>query len=73
MILDELKTAVTNASTITASAQVLISGLIARLQEAVDVSVANGATKEQLEPVIAEVDALNTSCDELASAIVANT
>ena len=73
MILDELKTAVSNATTVMASAETLIKGFATRLQEAVDVAIVNGATKEQLEPVIAEVSALNTSSSELANAITANT
>lgn len=71
--LDNLAAAVTNATTVQASATALINGFAARMQAAVDAATANGATAEELAPVQAEVDALNTSATDLSAAVVANT
>jgi len=60
-ILDDLNTAVTNATSVETSATALIDGFAARVQAAVDKAVGNGATEAQLAPVQAEVDALNKS------------
>ncbi len=73
MILDDLNTAVTNATTVQASATALITGFAARQQAAIDAAIANGATAAQLAPVQAEVDALNASAANLAAAVTANT
>lgn len=73
MILDDLATAVTNATTVQAGATALITGFAARQQAAIDAALANGATATQLAPVQAEVDALNASAKTLADAVVAGT
>lgn len=73
MILDDLATSVTNATTVQASATALINGFAARQQAAIDVAIANGATAAQLAPVQAEVDALTASSAALSAAVVANT
>ena len=73
MILDDLALAVTNATTIQSSAIALINGFAARLQSAVASAIANGATAEQLQPVIDEVNSLNDSSTALAAAVAANT
>jgi hypothetical protein len=72
-ILDDLNTAVTNATTVQASAVALINGFAARVQAAIDKAIAGGATAEQLAPVQTEVDSLNASSADLATAVQANT
>lgn len=53
-----------------ATAWILASG--ERLKAAVAAALANGATAEQLAPVIAEVDVQSAKADALAAAIAAN-
>lgn len=72
-ILDDLASAVTKATDAEDAATLLINGIAARVQAAVDKALINGATEEQLKPVQAEVDSLNTKSDALAAAVVANT
>jgi len=72
-ILTDLDTAVTNATTVQASAATLIRGFASRQQAAIDQALANGATAEQLAPVQAEVDALNTGAADLSAAVAENT
>jgi hypothetical protein len=72
-ILTDLDAAITKATTVQASAALLIRGIPTRLQAAVDAALANGATAEQLAPVQAEIDALTTAGDDLAAAISENT
>ena len=72
-ILEQLKAEVTEDVTIMGSATKLINGFAARLQEAVNAALANGATAEELAPVTDELAALNAGSDELAAAIQANT
>jgi len=72
-VLDDLKLAVTNMTTVAASATTLINGIAARLQAAVDQALANGATAAELTPVTDEVAALNQSSNDLAAAVQANT
>jgi hypothetical protein len=72
-ILTDLDAAVTNATTVQASAAALIRGFSTRLQAAVDAALANGATAEQLAPVQAEVSALNTGAADLTAAVTENT
>lgn len=68
-ILTDLDGAVTNATTVMASATTLINGIGARVQAAVDKALENGATAEQLAPVQEEIDALKTSASALAQAV----
>lgn len=72
-ILAALEAEVAEATSVMASATTLINGFAARLQAAVDAALANGATAAELEPVQAEIDALNAAGDALAAAVVANT
>jgi hypothetical protein len=72
-LLADLETSVTNATTVQASAALLIRGIPTRLQTAVDAALANGATEKELAPVQAEIDALNLAAADLADAVVANT
>lgn len=71
-VLDELQVAVTNITGVVDSAVALINGIAARVQAAVDAAIANGATAEQLQPVVDEVAALNASSKSLADAVSAN-
>lgn len=72
-ILTDLDAAVTKATTVEASAALLIRGIGARIQAAVDAALANGATAAELAPVQAEASALNASADDLAAAVSENT
>lgn len=71
-VLANLESAVTNAKGAMESATVLINGIAAKIQAAVDKAVANGATAEELAPVQAEVDALNADANALSAAVSAN-
>jgi len=71
-VLTDLDAAVTNAKGAMESATVLINGIAAKVQAAVDAAMANGATAAELAPVQAQVDALNTDANALAAATVAN-
>lgn len=72
-ILADLDAAVTQATTVQASAATLIRGISARIQAAVDAALLNGATAEELAPVQAEADALKASSQDLADAVSENT
>ncbi len=72
-ILDALAAQVKANTDAEASAVLLINGIAARIQTAVDAAVAGGATAAELAPVQAEVDALKKSSDDLAAAVIANT
>lgn len=72
-VLAELEAQVTKTTEVEASATILINGIAARLQAAVDAAIANGATEAELAPVAAEVTALNTSATALSEAVAANT
>jgi hypothetical protein len=54
------------------SAGVLIRGVSARVQAAVDKALNLGATEAELAPVQAEVDALNASATDLSAAVEEN-
>jgi len=56
-----------------ASAVIVLNGIAARIQTAVDAAIAGGATAAELAPVQDEVNALKASSDALSAAIVANT
>ena len=70
--LDSLAAAVTAANGAMDSATVLINGIAARVQAAVDAALANGATAAELAPVQAEADLLTASAASLAAAVAAN-
>ena len=72
-VLADLQAAVDKNTEVIGSAVVLINGIAARLQAAVDAALANGATAAELAPVTAEVKALNDNADALAAAVQANT
>lgn len=56
-----------------AAAVIVLNGIAARIQAAVDAAVAGGASAADLAPVQAEVDSLKASSDALSAAVVANT
>jgi hypothetical protein len=72
-VLDKLAAEVTKATTVMASATLLINGIQARIQAAIDKALENGATAAELAPVQAEADALATAAADLATAVEANT
>lgn len=72
-ILSDLQAQVAKSTEVEASAVILINGIAARVQAAVDAAVANGATEAELAPVADEVKALNTSATALSEAVAANT
>lgn len=72
-VLVDLDRAVTNATTVAASATALIRGIGARIQAAVDAAISGGATAADLAPVQAEVDALNAAAADLTAAVSENT
>lgn len=55
------------------SAIALINGFNAREQAAIDAALANGATAEQLQPLVDNLNAARSQSDALAAAITANT
>lgn len=71
-VLADLESSVGRARGAMTSATALISGIAARVKTAVDEALANGATAEELAPVTALVDGLNTDGEALAAAVVAN-
>ncbi len=72
-ILDDLKAEVKAATDAEDSATLLINGIAARIQAAVDAALTNGATAAELQPITDEIAALKASSDALSAAVVANT
>lgn len=72
-ILANLTREVTEARTVMAAATLLIGGIGARIQAAIDKALENGATAEELAPLQAEADALDADANALSAAVVANT
>jgi hypothetical protein len=70
--LANLAAAVTKMVDTAASAKVVLDGIGARIQAAIDAAIANGATAAELAPVQDEADALSASADSLAASIAAN-
>lgn len=62
-----------NDTNIITSATAFINGSADRTQAAVDAALANGATAEQLQPVIDVIAEQRAAADQLAAAIAANT
>ena len=71
--LADLTSEITNATSVQASATVLINGIADRIQQAVQAAIANGATAEELKPVADLGTQLQQQTDALNSAILANT
>jgi len=72
-VLADLAAQVQKNTDVEASATLLINGIAARIQAAVDAAIANGATPAELAPVTDEVAALRKSSDDLSAAVAANT
>lgn len=70
--LDALKQEVTDTVGVEQSAIVVLDGIAARIQSAVDQALANGATAEQLAPVTDEIASLKVAREGLATAVAAN-
>ena len=72
-VLDDLAAQVQLNTDAEASAVVVLNGIAARIEAAVQAALANGATEAELAPVADEVAALKASSDALSAAIAANT
>jgi hypothetical protein len=72
-ILDDLAAQVKATTDAEDAAILLLNGIAARIQAAVDAALVGGATAAQLAPVQDEVNALKAKTDELSAAVVANT
>lgn len=72
-VLGTLETQITTTKGVIESAIVLIGGVQARIDSAVQAAIANGATAEELAPFTALSAALGTDTDALAAAVAANT
>jgi hypothetical protein len=71
-VLGDLAAEVTEARGVMASATVLIDGIPARLEKAVAKALELGATEEELQPIVDEVEGLKTDRLALAAAVAAN-
>ena len=72
-VLSDLQAQVKANTDVDDSATLLINGIAARIQAAVDAAIANGATAAELAPITDEIASLKKSSDALAAAVVANT
>jgi hypothetical protein len=72
-ILGTLTQEVTEATTVMASATILILGFQSKIDAAVEAAIANGATEAELQPFAALSAELDTQANALAAAVVANT
>lgn len=64
--------AVEAAKGVEQSAIEFVNGVAGRISAAVDAALANGATKDQLQPVMDEAVSLKAKSDDLAAAMAAN-
>ena len=71
--LDALSAQITKATTVEQSAEALIGGISARIADAVNAAIGNGATADQLKPVSDLGTALDAESDKLQAAVTANT
>jgi hypothetical protein len=68
-LLSALSQQVAQTETVIQSAVVLINGISARIQTAIDAALANGATAAELAPVQNEIDALDAATTALSAAV----
>jgi len=71
-VVAELLATVTETVGVVESATVFINGLAERIRLAIEAALAEGATKEELEPFVQLETDLEAKTDELAAAIAAN-
>lgn len=71
--LEQLRANVERMNTVATSAVTLIAGIPGLIQNAVNQALANGATAEELQPVLDLGTQLGTNADALAAAVAANT
>lgn len=71
--IEDLKTKVTNATTVEASAKALIDGFSQKLNDAVQQALANGATQDELKPLFDLSAGLDAATTDLQNSITANT
>lgn len=64
---------ITQATTVTRSATVLVNSIAGRIDAAVAKALENGATDAELQPISALSDELEAASNELAAAVTANT
>jgi len=72
-VIQNLIDQVNKTTSVMDSAIALVNGINTRIQEAVDQAIANGATKEELEPLFNLKDEIQNKTDALAAAVEANT
>lgn len=72
-VLDDTMAAMTQATTVQASAIVFISGVPGLIQAAIDKATLGGATAAQLAPFTDLAAQLKTESDALQTALTANT
>ena len=71
-VLSDLAAATAKAKGAMESATILINGIALKVQAAVDLALANGASEADLVPVQQLVTDLNNDADVLAAAVAAN-
>jgi hypothetical protein len=71
-ILGTLQEEIEQTRTVIDSAVVLINGISAKIQAAVDAALANGATESELQPFVALEQELEAKRTALAAAVAAN-
>lgn len=71
--IDDLVTEVSEEVTVMASAKSLIDGFASRIQAAKDEALKNGATEAQLQPLTKLKADLDSSGNDLAASVAANT
>lgn len=71
--IEKLRAQIAKNNEVDASAVLLINGFRERIKTAVDQAVANGATEEELKPLTDELALFESSTNELAAAVAANT
>ena len=71
--IEELKTAITNATTVETSAVAFINGVPGLISDAVKKAIDNGATAEELAPVSDLGKDLEKQSSALTDALTANT
>lgn len=71
-VLKSLADQVASTVGVVQSATVFINGMNARIQNAIDAALKNGATEAELKPVQDEVNAMKSETDALAAALAAN-
>lgn len=72
-VITNLTPQVARATTVVKSATILVKGIKDRIAAAVQEALANGATPEELAPLVSLGNELNTETDALAAAVLEHT